>query len=167
VGHRGNRWDAKRELLSFKAITFEKATTRRPIDEIVHRLHKFMIVRGMQHEIESGRISLPHAISLTVDAEQSLDAIAKADIKQNIQIAFKNSYGEGGIFMGDVASADSKKTEIIQLADVVAGAINRKKNQTGEHGFKDDMADMVINRLQIQLEPGEIPNVDATTWLSI
>ncbi len=69
--------------------------------------------------------------------------------------------------MGDVASADSKKTEIIQLADVVAGAINRKKNHTGEHGFKDDMADMVINRLQIQLEPGEIPNVDATTWLSI
>lgn len=157
----------KRELLSFKAITIERASTRRPIDEIVHRLHEFMIVRGIQHELQSGRIALPHAVSLTVDAEQSLDAIAKADIKRNIQIAFKNSYGEEGLFMGDVASADSKKTEIIQLADVVAGAINRKKNHTGEHGFKDDMADMVINRLQIQLEPGEIPNVDATTWLSI
>ena len=69
--------------------------------------------------------------------------------------------------MGDVASVDSKKTEIIQLADVIAGAINRRKNHAGERSFKDDMADMVINRLRIQLEPGEIPNVDATTWLSI
>ena len=158
---------AKRELLSFKAITFEKATTGRSVDEIVHRLHEFMIIRGIEHELASGRIVTPHAISLTVDAEQSLDEIAKADIKRNIELAFRNNYGEGSLFIGDVASVDSKKTPIIQLADVIAGAINRRINHTGDRGFKDEMADMIIDRFQIQLEPDEIPGVDATTWLSI
>jgi hypothetical protein len=157
----------KRELLSFKAITFEKASTSRSVDEIVHRLHEFMIVRGVEHEIASGRISLPHGIALTVDAEQSLDDIAKADIKRNIETEFRNRYEEGSLFMGDVASVDSKKTAIIQLADVIAGAINRKINHTGERGHKDEMAEMIIGRLQIQLKPGQIPGVDATTWLSI
>jgi len=158
---------AQRGLLSFKAIAFEKSTTNRPVDSIVHRLHEFMIVRGVQHEIESGRIRLPHALELTVDAEQSLDDIAKADIKRNIEIAFKNAYGEDQLVMDAVASVDSKKTDIVQLADIIAGAINRKNNDDGEPGFKDEMADMIINRLQLQLAPGTIPDVDATTWLSI
>lgn len=50
----------------------------------------------------------------------------------------------------------------MQLADVVAGAINRKKNHKGESGHKDDMADMIIERLDIQLELDDIPDVDAT-----
>jgi hypothetical protein len=158
---------AKRELLSFKAITFKRASTRRSVDEIVHRLHEFMVVRGVAHEIESGRISLPHGIILTVDAEQSLDDFAKADIKRNIETEFRNSYAEDSLFMGSVSSVDSKKTEIIQLADVIAGAINRKINHTGERSHKDEMAEAIINRLQIQLKPGQIPGVDATTLLSI
>jgi hypothetical protein len=157
----------RRELLSFKAITFERATTRRSVDDIVHRLHEFMIVRGVEHEIESGRISLPHGIALTVDAEQSLDDIAKADIKRNIETEFRNRFEEGSLIMGDVASVDSKKTPIIQLADVIAGAINRKTNHTGERSHKDEMAEMIVERLQIQLKPEQIPGVDATTLLSI
>lgn len=158
---------AKRELLSFKAITFEKCTTRRPVEEIVHRLHEFMIIRGIAHELATGRIALPHAVSLTVDAEQSLDDIARADIKRNIEIAFKATYGEDRLYVGDVAAVDSRKTVIIQLADVIAGAINRRINHKGERGHKDEMADMIIHRLQIQLEPKEVPGIDATTWLSI
>jgi hypothetical protein len=157
----------KRELLSFKAITFEKATTRRPVDEIVHRLHEFMIIRGVEHELSAGRIGLPHAISLTVDAEQSLDSIARADIQRNIETTLTAKYGEGSLTIGDVAAVDSKKTEIVQLADVIAGAINRRINHIGERGFKDDMADLVIERFGIQLAKDEIPGVDATTWLSV
>ncbi len=155
----------QKELLSFKAISIENAKTRRPITEVVQRLHEFMIVRGVEHEIQNGRISLPHEVALTVDAEQSLDEIARADIKNRIAAAFKTSYD--GMEIVEVNSAESHKSEMVQLADLVAGAINRKKNHKGERNFKDNIADMVIETLNIQLAPDEIPGVDATAWLSV
>jgi hypothetical protein len=157
---------AQKELLSFKGISIEKATTSRPIDEVVHRLHEFMVIRGAAHELGNGRISLPHEISLTVDAEHSLDDIACADIKNNIAAAFKLAY-DGALQIEGVCVADSRKSDMLQLADIVAGAMNRRKNHKGERGFKDEIADMVIEKLSIQFKVGEIPQVDATTWLSI
>jgi hypothetical protein len=157
---------SKKELLSFKAISFEKATTRRPIEEVVHRLHEFMVTRGVDHEIQNGRISLPFEVALTVDAEQSLDDIACSDIKDRIATSFRARY-EDQLHIEGVRAADSHTSEMLQLADLVAGSINRKKNHKGERGFKDEIADMVIEKLSIQLEAGEIPGLDATAWLNV
>jgi hypothetical protein len=147
-------------------IAVERATIRRPIDEIVHRLHEFMMVRGAQHEIRNNRIKLPQEIRLTVDAEQSLDVIACSDIKSRVAEAYKAAYGDE-LGIADVSAISSHKSELVQLADVIAGAVNRRKNHKGERGYKDDMADMVIDRLDIQLERDDIPGVDVTAWLSV
>jgi len=55
----------------------------------------------------------------------------------------------------------------VQLADIIAGAVNRRRNHQGERGHKDEMADMIINQLDIQLERDDIPDIDATTWLHV
>lgn len=39
--------------------------------------------------------------------------------------------------------------------NALPGAINRKTNYTGERGYKDEMAEMIIERLQMQLKPGQ------------
>lgn len=155
-----------REFLSFKVIAIERATIKRPIDEIVHRLHEFMLVRGAQHEIESNRVKLPHEIRFTVDAEQSLDVIACADIKNRIAQSYKATYGNQ-LVIDEVSSISSHKSQLVQLADVIAGAVNRRKNHKGEPGHKDEMADMIISQLDIQLEQNDIPDVDASTWLYV
>jgi hypothetical protein len=67
----------------------------------------------------------------------------------------------------DVTTISSQKSELVQLADLIAGAVNRKKNHTGESGHKDEMADLIIKGLDIQLEKDGIPNLDATTWISV
>jgi Protein of unknown function (DUF3800) len=155
-----------REFLSFKVIAVERSTAKRPIEEVVQRLHEFMLTRGAEHEIKNSRIKLPHEIELTVDAEQSLDAIACADIKSRIAAAYKMAYG-GDLIISSVSSISSHKSELVQLADVVAGAVNRRKNHKGEPGHKDEMADMVITQLDIQLKQDDIPGVDASTWLYV
>lgn len=155
-----------REFLSFKVIAVERSTLKRPIDEIVRRLHEFMLVRGARHEIDNKRLKLPHEISLTVDAEQSLDVIACSDIKSRVAASFKADYGDR-LSIDDVSTISSHRSELVQLADVVAGAVNRRKNHKGERGYKDEMADMIIDRLQIQLEQDDVPNLDATAWLSV
>jgi len=155
-----------REFLSFKVIAVERSTTKRPIDEIVMRLHEYMLIRGAQHEIDNNRIKLPHEIRLTVDAEQSLDTIACADIRGRVAVAYKAAYGDN-LTINDVSAVSSHKSELVQLADVIAGAVNRRKNHKGDRGHKDDMADMVITQLDIQLDRDDVPNVDASTWLYV
>lgn len=155
-----------REFLSFKVIAVERATTKRPIDEIVMRLHEYMLIRGAQHEVENNRIKLPHEIRLTVDAEQSLDTIACADIKGRVGVSYKASYGDN-LTLNDVSAVSSHKSELVQLADVIAGAVNRRKNHKGDRGHKDEMADMIITQLDIQLGRDDVPDVDASTWLHL
>jgi hypothetical protein len=153
-----------RQYLSFKVIAVERSTTKRPIEEIVMRLHEEMMIRGAKHEISSSRIKLPHAIRLTVDAEQSLDAFACSEMKSRIAIAYQAEHGEH-LSVEDVSTISSQKSELVQLADVIAGAVNRRKNHTGEPGYKDEMADLIIKELDIQLEKDAIPDLDATTCL--
>ena len=155
-----------REFLSIKVISVERATVKRPIDEVVHRLHEFMLVRGAKHEIDSNRIKLPHFIRLTVDAEQSLDVFACADIQNRIAASFKSSYGDQ-MGLDEVSAVSSHDSAMVQLADVIAGAVNRRRNHRGERNHKDEMADLIIQELDIQLEEDEIPGVDATVWLHI
>ena len=155
-----------REFLSFKVIAIERATTRRPIDEIVHRLHEFMVTRGAKHEIDNRRIRLPYEIQLTVDAETSLDNIACADIKGRIAGDFALNYGDQ-LRIDSVDAVQSHKSPMVQLADIIAGAVNRRKNHQGDRGFKDDYADMIVEMLNIQLEQDDIPGIDATAWLAV
>jgi hypothetical protein len=155
-----------RELLSFKVIAVERSTMKRPVSEVVMRLHEFMLVRGAQHEIAANRIKLPRAIRLTIDAEQSLDIIACADIGSRVADAYKATHGDS-LTVEDVSAVSSHESELVQLADVVAGAVNRRKNHTGDPGHKDEMSDLIIEKLDIQLQKHDIPNMDATTWLFI
>lgn len=147
-------------------ISVERATIKRPIDEVIHRLHEFMLISGAKHEIDNNRIRLPHAIRLTVDAEQSLDVFACADIQNRVAASFKTSYGDQ-MEVDEVSAVSSHDSAMVQLADVVAGAVNRRRNHRGERNHKDEMADLVIQQLDIQLEEDEIPGVDATVWLHI
>ncbi len=155
-----------REFLSFKVISIERATVKRPTEEIVRRLHEFMMVRGTHHEVVNSRIKLPHEIRLTVDAEESLDAISCADIQSRVAAAYQLAYGDE-LLITDVSPISSHKSELVQLADVIAGAFNRRKNHHGERNFKDDMADLIVSALDIQLELGAIPELDATAHLSV
>jgi hypothetical protein len=153
-----------REFLSFKVIGVEKSTTKRPIEEVVMKLHEYMLIHGAKHEVDNKRIKLPHDIRLTVDAEQSLDAIACADMKGHIAAAYRTSYGDD-LTIEDVSTISSHKSQLVQLADVIAGAVNRRKNNKDARNHKDEMADMIITALDIQLERDDVPGVDASTWL--
>jgi hypothetical protein len=128
------------------------------------RLHEEMMIQGAKHEIDNSRIKLPHSIRLTVDAEQSLDAFACSEMKSRIANAYRAEHGDE-LAVEEVSSISSQKSELVQLADVIAGAVNRRKNHQGEYGYKDEMADLIIQELDIQLEKDDIPNLDATTWL--
>lgn len=155
-----------REYLSFKMIAVEKAKTKRSIEEVVLKLHEHMLIKGSEHEISSSRIDLPRVIELSVDEEQSLDLFTLTELKQRINENFLRSYGER-LELASVQTASSRKSPLVQLADVVAGAVNRRLNPQAERNYKDEMADMVIDKLGLTFDEGDLPELDSSALFRV
>ncbi len=155
-----------REFLSFKVIAIERARTTRKIEEIVSKLHEHMLIRGAEHEIIQGRIDLPRHLSVTLDEEQSLDAFSLAEMKRSIASEYAKEYEEN-LVIENLSTVSSKTSSLIQLADLVAGAVNRRLNSQGENNYKDEMADWVIQMLDLNLNQEKLPGLDAFALFNV
>lgn len=158
---------ANREFLSFKLIAMNRRNSRRAIEDVVQRLHEFMLVRGLSHEIESGRVGVPRHVAVTMDEEQSIDRIALAEIRNRVVEGLEREHLEGVTFEERFNTVSSKDSALVQLADVIAGAANRRLNFKGERNHKDDIADRVMDALALTLEEGEAPDVDAAVLFRV
>lgn len=149
------------EYLSFKIAAIERARTRRNIEDIIQKLHEHMLVRGVEHEINTGRIDLPRNIEVTFDEEQSLDSFVLSEMHRKIGLDFENSY-QGKLSLCSIQTVSSRISPLIQLADMAAGAVNRRLNHVGDRNAKDDMADMIIDSLGLVLNESDFPELDST-----
>ena len=157
---------AHRGYLSFKAIAVRRQDTRRPIVEVVQRLHEHMIKEGARHELETNRFDLPRSLEVTIDNEDSLDAFSLREIKSKVGEALLQPY-HGHLVIGSVEKTNSRLSALVQLADVVAGAMNRKLNHAGNRNFKDDFADMIAEALGLELDEARVPGVDTAVFLKV
>ncbi|MFP3564085.1 DUF3800 domain-containing protein [Paraburkholderia sp. SIMBA_030] len=133
----------------------------------VQRLHEFMLLKGLEHEVNSGRVGLPRYVTVTLNEEQSLDQIAIEGMKQRIHDGLQKRH-ENELILESIVAVSSKNSALVQLADVVAGSANRRLNFTGTRNHKDDIADLVIERLGIELDSGERDaDLDATVMFRI
>lgn len=156
-----------RQFLGFKFAAVERALTQRPTEETVLRLHEFMATRGLAHEVVSGRVGLPRSLELTVDKESSLDPLALYDAQMRIEARLRHSHGDQAT-VGWLQAAPSHKSALIQLADVIGGAINRILNSPGEaRNHKDEMADMVVRTLGIQFKTEADERFDSATMFYV
>lgn len=155
------------EYLSFKIIGIERSKTKRSIEEVIAKLHEQMLKKGATHEVESGRIRLPRTMEVTIDEEDSLDAIALSEMKSSVGSFFAQRFPDGSLSLGDIDSASSRRSALLQLADMVAGAINRRRNYDGERNFKCDFADQIINELNLVVEEGDDDDSDSSTVLHL
>ncbi|APR35685.1 DUF3800 domain-containing protein [Paraburkholderia sp. SOS3] len=158
---------ANREFLSFKLIAMSRRNTRRPIEEVVQRLHEFMLVRGLRHEIESGRVGVPRHVAVTMDEEQSIDRIVLAEMRNRVADGVERARLDGISLDERFNAVSSKDSALVQLADVIAGAANRRLSFKGERNYKDEIADRVMDVLGLQLEEGVAPGVDAAVLFRI
>ena len=125
-----------REFLSFKVISYNQEGSRRRVEDIIARLHEFMLIRGLQHEVGSARVALPLTVTVTLE-------IARSDLKEAVERRYAELF-ERGASVESVDSVRSHDSVLVQLADLVAGAVNRRLNHLAERGAKDDMADAIV-----------------------
>jgi hypothetical protein len=155
-----------REFLSFKVIAIERSKTQRSIEEVIQKLHEHMLLRGVEHEITQGRFDLPREIGVTLDEEQSLDPFTLSEMKHSVATQFEQSYGKQ-LQLVNIETASSKHSVLVQLADLIAGAVNRRLNHKGEKNYKDEMADWIVSSLDIALNEEGIPGLDASALFKV
>ena len=155
-----------REFLSFKTIAVERKRTKRTINEVVEKLHENMLIRGANHEVLNQRVQLPQSINVTVDQEQSLDAITLEELKRRVNTEYSQVHGDK-LKVASLDSISSKISPLVQLADIIAGAINRKLNTPDGRNFKDDMAEMVIQMLDLNLSEIDLEGLDSSALFKL
>lgn len=155
-----------REFLSFKVIAIERSKTTRKIEEVIAKLHEHMLIRGTEHEIQQGRMDLPREVGVTLDEEQSLDPFSLAEMKRKVSEELANSYSSE-LIIDTIQTVSSRTSALVQLADLIAGAVNRQLNCTGERNYKDEMADWVIHTLDLSLSEEGVPGLDASALFRV
>lgn len=155
-----------REFLSFKVIAIDRRKTRRRIEEVVEKLHEHMLLRGADHEVRLKRIDLPREIEMTIDEDQSLDPFVLSELRGRVDTEFGKIY-EGQLKLSEVRPASSRNSPLVQLADVIAGAVNRRLNYAGEENYKDEMSDWIIDALDIALDEEGLPELDASVLFKV
>ncbi|WP_080766499.1 DUF3800 domain-containing protein [Pseudomonas brassicacearum] len=155
-----------REYLGFKVIAVERAKTNRSIEETILKLHEHMLIRGATHEVKSGRMDLPREMDVTVDEEQSLDSFVIADLRERVSINYKGQFDDT-LQLRSLQTASSKNSQLVQLSDVIAGAIGRILNHEGERNFKDDMAELVAQMLDLKLDEENIDGLDSSALFNV
>lgn len=134
-------------VVSFKAISVERAGTKH-VQESLSKLYYHLLLRGVEHENETGRAPLPRSIQVWKDAEEAgADKLFLANLEDKLKQAAKTRFDEK-LYVDHLEAVDSKKLDLVQLADLFTGSLNRVLNASGQRvGPKDQFADYFLGIL--------------------
>lgn len=146
-------------LIGFKTIIVSSkgiSDKNKAITDLTYHL----LYKGMMHEHNSGRATLPRLMQVYVDNEEKGSDILKLEnIKERILAQKKE-----GLILGNFTALDSKRSLFIQAVDLFTAAINRKLHNSGsEANIKDELADYILNLLNFDINNLELKSeIDKT-----
>jgi hypothetical protein len=140
--------------VSFKVITVPRAGTG-AVQGVVPKLIYQLLVKGIEHENRSGRAPLPRNLQVWKDSEEAgYDKLILADLEDRIKVAASTQF-QGKLFLDAMQAAHSKGNDLIQIADLFTGSINRVVNPPdpppSTPSAKDELSSYVISRLKISV----------------
>jgi hypothetical protein len=136
----------KISAISFKAISIERKGISNMTDALM-LLYYYLLIGGVDHEHNTGRAPLPRNIQLWKDAEETgADKLMLKQIKEKLEQAAKIKFDDK-LIVDELRAVDSKNLELIQLADLFTGSINRKLNAKGDgEAVKDQFANEFLKK---------------------
>lgn len=136
--------------LSFKALAVERRGLAN-VDDTIGKLFYHMLINGVREENATGRAILPRSLQFRKDAEEvSKDELLMMEIKLQLENA-SSSIFKGRLYVDVIEVEDSKRSPLMQLADLFTGSISRVLNREGDGtGPKDVFAKEFLNAFGMQ-----------------
>lgn len=137
--------------VSFKAVSVERRGIGRQ-DAAFEDLFYHLLVRGVEHENATGRARLPRRLAMTKDREEiGRDQLMLANLRDRVAQAGEAGFG-GELTPTEFISDESDKHQLLQIADLYTGSINRLLNSPGD-GAKDRFAQELLQLIGIPAGP--------------
>lgn len=153
--------------VSFKAVSVPRDGVKR-IDDALEELTYQLLRRGVQHEHDTGRAALPRSVQLWKDQESlGADKLILARLRDRLQQAGKVEL-DGQLTTDEFESVDSAKSDLMQIADLFAGALNRRLNGApgGTHA-KDRFSKYLLERVGMPEGPADELEFDGDTVMLV
>ena len=154
--------------VSFKLVSVPRAGIKN-IKDAFADIYYHLIIRGIEHENETGRAPLPRTIQIWIDEEEaSKDKIMIANLSDRLKQASKNLFDKQ-LNLDQIYTVSSKTNAILQIADLLAGSANRILNRPGSsQNQKDELADYIFGHLGIDFDPSKNEQVgDLSVHISL
>jgi|TARA_R100000027_G_C2248156_1_gene93738 hypothetical protein len=136
--------------LGFKAVYLSNAGIRNK-QEAFSKLFYHLVARGVEHEVSSSRVRLPREIEFTKDSEEEgYDQLLLAEMKDRLKHHSAANY-KGQAKYTELVALDSKKSNLLQLADVYTGCLHRVLNHKAEKNWKDSFAENFLESVGTQI----------------
>jgi hypothetical protein len=132
--------------VSFKSIQVPREGLR--ADAALPRLISALIVRGIEHEIDSRRITLPRELLLFKDQDgEGADKLCLAEVEQHLEHASLARF-EKQLAIQRMTAVPSETSAFVQLADLYAGSLQRVAlREGGGSNHKDEFADFLLSQV--------------------
>lgn len=130
--------------VSFKVMSVNRAGIRN-IGDALYQLTLRLLVKGVEHEHDSGRMPLPREIQVRKDAEEPgsdrvfLDKLSE-DLRRHSHSSFHDK-----LTVGECKAVSSHTDWGVQVADLFSGSMNRIING-GSSGAPSTAKDRIANR---------------------
>jgi len=106
-----------------------------------------MLIEGIETEISTGRIAKPIILDVIKDADPESDVLQRAPLNRRVVEALDIKWKKEVVLENDeIGSADSERNDLVQIADLFTGSINRWINEgirDKEKVPKDWLADYI------------------------
>lgn len=132
-------------------IKFNQKGSGQKMDEIVTRLYTVGICDGLQHEIKTGRMTIPRTLNITKDKEDAKDTLLLESLKLDVETHIKTAF-DGKVRIGGFVAAESRLSHFIQVADIFMGCLNRRINIPEGNNVKDQLAKYFFEKFGIDPE---------------
>jgi hypothetical protein len=114
-------------LLCFKAISIKRSGIK-DISKALSELYLNLLVRGVEHENDTGRAALPRTIQLWKDAEEpGSDSLMLKNIHTRLR-EISASIFENKLVVDEFYAINSKGDPLLQITDLFTSSVNRKLN---------------------------------------
>lgn len=127
-------------LMGLKACVLDTSRVKgKSREEVLYGLYYEMIMTGVQHELERGRVTLPRAVAIVKD-EADADVLELPELERRLATSCREHFGDG-VEIDGVTPLKSHDSPFLQLADLFAGSVSRVFNKAGDsENQKDDFA---------------------------
>jgi hypothetical protein len=139
------------EYIGFKAVVLARDDVRsRPVEDAIFRLYYELVVKGLQHEADSGRMILPRNVNIFKDQDEGADKLHLSQLGERLRVDCPKVF-DNQAQIRQVNTLDSSSHILMQVADIFTGSVNRIVNRQvdGERNHKDEVADGIMRMLKV------------------